>query len=326
MTGSASAARPANGDSEVSIILEGYNHGEGSSLDRLRGSLRAAVRTAIDYGSAEILLADPSGDPEVTAMLDGELAAVRRVDATGLPYDEAKALAISEARGEFILLMDGDVIPDRDDWVARHVSVLRRGAAATSGFTRYEGGFFQMLCSVMDFGYLLPVADRDLRCYASNNTGFRRETLTVCPVAEGPLRCNCYQHADELRRRGTPVRMVTDVPVTHEAQPFWEERFRRGHDQIAACWTNPELPESRLTKLGPLAAPLFYGRDVWLDWRRIARGHRDLGLGRAKTALGIVLFPLLRLPDLAGMVRALVKRRKVPLGRPQTTESPVSSR
>src|SRR5262249_59415740 len=173
----------------------------------------------------------------------------------------------------------------------------------------YEGGFLQTVCTVMDFGFLLPVTDRDLRCYASNNAGFRAETLTACPIPQGPLRCNCYQHADMLRRRGTPSRLVTDASVVHEKQPFLEERVRRGHDQVASCWTNPELPEARLLRLGALAAPLFYARDVILDWNRLLQGRHQLGFGPVTTAAALVLLPVLRLADVAGMVRALVTPR-----------------
>jgi glycosyltransferase involved in cell wall biosynthesis len=298
---SASTAGP-----EVSIIVESYNHGEGSSLGRLRASLVAAIGTAADYGPAEVLLADSSGDPEVERMLTDGLRTVRRVEATGLPYDEAKSRAIAESEGDYVLFLDGDVIPDAADWASRHVAALRKGAAATSGLTRYEGGFLQKLLTVLDFGFLLPAREREVRCYASNNAGFRRESLEACPIPTGPLRCECYYHADLLRRRGTPARMVPDAAGTHERQPFWEERVQRGHDQVAACWVNPELPERRLLKLGPLAAPLFLGRDIALDLRRLWRGRRDLGLGRAQAVAGTLLLPLLRLPDLVGIVRALL--------------------
>jgi len=311
-----------DGAPEVSIIVESYNHGEGSSLERLRRGLRAAVESARDYGPAEVLLADSSADPELLAVLDRDLPEVRRIEATGRRYDEAKEVAISAAGGDYILFFDGDVIPARNDWARRHVSVLRQGAAATSGFTRYEGGFFSALGTVMDFGFLIPVSDRELRCYASNNAGFRREALIACPVPIGPLRCNCYHHADLLRRRGTPARMVPDAAVFHEHQPFWEERICRGHDQVAACWTNPDLPEARLLRLGPLAAPVLYARDVWLDWRRLLQGHRDLGLSRIKAAVGLLLVPILRLVDLAGMLRALIKRRRTPLRAPATQTAP----
>jgi len=318
------AARAA-GEPEVSIIVESYNHAEGSSLERLRLGLRAALGTASDYGPAEVLLADSSDDPELAEMLERDLPEVRRVEATGRPYDDSKSVAVSQARGDYVLFLDGDVIPDREDWAARHVAALRRGAAATSGFTRLEGGFLAALHTVMDFGFLIPVADRELRCYASNNVGFRRETLAACPIPDGPLRCNCYQHAALLRRRGTPARMVADAEVEHEEQPFWEERLRRGHDQVAACWANPELPEARLLKLGPLAAPLFYGRDVVFDWRRLLGGRRDVGLSRAGAAIGLLVFPILRLADLAGIVRALLKRSKARLDAGATQPDPTRS-
>jgi glycosyltransferase involved in cell wall biosynthesis len=309
------------GTPNVSIIVESYNHAEGSSLDRLAMSLRAALRTGAEHG-AEVLLADSSGDPELPAILVDDLAAVRCVDATGHPYDEAKAVAASQARGDYILFLDGDVIPDHDDWATAHVSVLRNGAVATTGFTHYEGGYLQELCTVMDFGFLLPVEDRDARCYASNNAGFQAGLLRECPIPEGPLRCNCYLHADILRSRGTPARIVPAATVAHEKQPFWDERVRRGFDQVGACWTNKSLPESRLLKLGPLAAPLFYARDVLFDWRRILRSRRDVGWGPLKAAAALVVMPFLRLPDLVGIVRALITPPRARVAAPATRTDP----
>jgi glycosyltransferase involved in cell wall biosynthesis len=316
-----SGSSEGTGTPEVSIIVESYNVAEGSSPARLTMSLRAALRTAA-VCDAEVLLADSSGDPEVPAILVDDLSAVRWVDATGHPYDEAKGLAASQARGDYILFLDGDVIPDHEDWATAHVSVLRSRAVATTGFTHYEGGYLQELCTVMDFGFLLPVEDRDARCYASNNAGFRADVLQECPIPEGPLRCHCYEHADLLRRRGTPARLVPAATVAHEKQPFWDERFRRGFDQVGVCWTNKSLPESRLLKLGPLAAPIFYARDVLFDWRRILRSRRDVGWGPLKAAAALVLMPVLRLPDLVGIVRALVTPPRARVAAPATRTDP----
>lgn len=187
-----------------------------------------------------------------------------------------------------------------------HLAVFRAGVHATTGFTRYDGGGWRgAMESVLDFGFMLPAADRDLGCYGSNNAGFRRETLLDEPQPEGPMRCRCYAHAQNLMRRGTPVRMAPDARVVHERVPFVAERYRRGFDLVAACWVDPHLREVRWLRLGRLAAPLFYARAVAQDWRRLAAGRRDLGLPHLQAAAIAPLFPLVRLIDFMGIVRAL---------------------
>jgi hypothetical protein len=289
---------------EVSLVIETYNYAEGSGIDRLASALRAATRLVAEHGRGEVLLTDSAGSPEVASLLRRDFPRVRRIDAAGLEYDLAKALAAESAAGRYVLYLDGDCVPN-SGWLTAHLDRLRRGEMATGGFTRYEGGFLPAVCTVMDFGFLLPRGDRVLPCYASNNSGFRRELLAEAPVPEGPMRCRCYSHAQLLMRRNTPVRMAPDAIVHHEFPHFFSERLRQGYDAVAACWVDPELPEARWLRVGPLLAPALYARNVWLDWWRLMRGWRDLGLMRWQAALALPLFPIFRLVDLVGMVKAL---------------------
>jgi hypothetical protein len=99
--------------------------------------------------------------------------------------------------------------------------------------------------------------------------------------------------------------MTPGARVTHERQAFLPERYRRGFDLVAACWVNPSLPETRLLRLGVLATPLFYLREVVNDQRRLYAGRRELGIRRWQVPFAMVLLPFLRLADLRGIVRAL---------------------
>jgi NADPH-dependent ferric siderophore reductase len=288
---------------EVSVVVESYTHGEGSGIDRVARALRAATATVNEHGAGEVLVADSSADPALAQLLEREFPQLKRVDAAGLGYDEAKLLAAAQARGTYVLYLDGDCIPT-EGWLEQHLAALRSGRAATGGFTRYDGGFLGAIGSVLDFGFLLPVEPRVLDCYAFNNSGFRRDVMLEAPPPDGQMRCRCYAHAQELRRRGLPVWMVPEARVRHERQPFFRERYRQGFDMIAARWVDPALPGARLLKAGPLAAPIFYGHVV-RDWRRLLRSRRDLELTRWQLLPAAVLAALSRLVDLAGMVRAL---------------------
>jgi hypothetical protein len=289
---------------DVSVVVESYNLAEGSALERFRLALQAAAGMLEAHGSGELLVTDAAGDGTVAELLEREFPGARLVDAQGLGYDEAKLKAAAEASSEFVVYLDGDCIPT-GGWLEAHLAALRDGAHATTGYTRYEGGWRGAIETVLDFGFVLPAQDRIAECYTSNNAGFRRSTLLEVPHPAGPMRCRCYAHAQELRRRGTPVRMVPGAQTHHERQPLVDERFRQGFDAIAACWVNPRLRAAPLLRLGPLAAPLFYGRAVTRDWQRVLVGRRELGLARWQAVASLPVFPLLRLIDVVGMVRAL---------------------
>ena len=260
------------------------------------------------HGDGEVLVADSSGDPAFAQLLEEQFPAVRRIDAVGMGYDEAKVKTARAARGSFVVYLDGDCIPDDQEWLSHHLAALRAGAPATGGFTRYDGGFGGAVESVLDFGFLLPAGRRALGCYAFNNSAFRRDLFLEAPPPDGPMRCRCYAHAQLLGHRGTPVQMVPEARVRHERQPLFRERYRQGYDAVAACWTNPALPQTRVLRLGLLAAPLFYSQAVVSDWRRIRNGRRDLELTGWRAPAAAALVPALRLIDFAGMVRALGPR------------------
>jgi hypothetical protein len=289
---------------EVTVVVESYNLAEGTGVERFRQSLGAAVRMVAEHGSAELLVTDVEGDPAFATLLEQDAPHARRVDARGLGYDEAKFEAATHAKGDVVLYLDGDCLPE-PGWLEAHLAAFRAGHDATSGFTRYDGRWRGAIETVLDFGFMLPVDDRPVGCYGSNNAGFRRETLLETRHPDGPMRCRCYAHAQELLKRGTPVRLVPGARVRHARVDFFAERYRRGFDLVAACWVDPTLREARWLRLGPFAAPLFYAEALALDWRRLRAGRRDLGLARWQAAISAPLFPLLRLLDLAGIVRAL---------------------
>ena len=287
----------------VSLVVESYNLAEGSAVDRFRLALASATQMLEDHGGGELLVTDV-GDPTVAELLDREFPAARRVEARGLGYDEAKFKAAVEATSDVVVYLDGDCVP-QPGWLDAHVEALRNGAHATTGLTRYDGGWRGAVESVLDFGFMLPARERVVDCYGSNNSGFRRETLLAVPQPDGPMRCRCYAHAQELRRRGMPVKLVPRARTRHERQPLVRERYRQGFDAVAACWVDRSLPEARLLRLRVFAAPLFYARAVANDWRRVLVGRRDLDLATWQAVASLPVFPLLRLIDLAGMVRAL---------------------
>ncbi len=292
---------------DTSIIVETFNVLEGTSLESLRQALRAATGFSIADGDVEVLLADVTQNPHIRLLLDQEFPQVRRVNVEGFGYDAAKRRAAQQARGRYVVYLDCDCLPD-PGWFEHITRPLRDGrAVATGGFTRYRGGFFFRLQSLLDFGFLIPRSDRPLGCYASNNSAFLRQVLLELPELKGPMRCTCYPHAQLLARRGQAPRLTAEASVIHEPPLIFRERLRQGYDMVAACWVDPQLPEARWLKFGLLAAPLYYGRRVRLDWSTLLSHRSETGLGALGATAALALIPLFRLVDGVGIIGALAQ-------------------
>ena len=291
---------------DTSIVVETYNVLDGTSLQSVRRALGAATAIRASHEGIEILLVDVTGDATIRHLLEQDFPQVRLIDASGSSYDAAKMLAARQARGRYVVYLDCDCVP-APGWFDHITGPLRSGeAVATCGVTRYPGGFFSKLQTLMDFGFLFPVYDRPLGCYVSNNSAFLRELLLRIPAPDGPLRCSCYPHSQMLARRGLAPRLAAQASVSHERPHLLRERLRQGYDAVAVCWVDPRLFEARWLRYGLAAAPLFYFRRVAFDWRLLLDHRDETGLGRGSAGLALGLLPLLRLIDLAGTLAALV--------------------
>ena len=95
---------------EYSILIESFTLQEGGDAARFVRTVEAAVEmTAEDRG--EVLLIDVCGFADLHVAVEERFSAVRMVDAVGLGYDDAKMLAAREARGDYLLYLDGDCLP-----------------------------------------------------------------------------------------------------------------------------------------------------------------------------------------------------------------------
>jgi Glycosyl transferase family 2 len=289
---------------DISIVVETINYQEGSGIALLRRAIDAALTLGSSAEKNEVLLVDVVGDLAVNNLVADSFPRVRRIDALGMGYDAAKSKAVEQAKGDYVVFLDGDCLPE-PGWLERLVGPLRNGACSAGGFSRYHGGFVASVLSIMDFGFLLPRAPRQLGCYASNNVAFQKQAYLDHPIADGPLRCKCYSHARALAHAGRPVLFAPTAVVKHALPPTIRERLRQGYDAVAVCWMDPTLKEAKWTRFGIAAAPKFYWRIVTLDWKRVFAGYQDVELSRWQAFFSLPFFPILRLIDLIGILFAL---------------------
>jgi glycosyltransferase involved in cell wall biosynthesis len=298
-----------NNEIEFSIIIETYNLEEGSSWERLSKAISAALSMAAEENNGEVIVTDVSGSKELEKRLRRAFPKVRIFEASGLGYDDAKSKAAREAaNGKYILFLDGDCIPSTN-WHQYLLNGLKKGdAIACAGYTRYDNnGLLFDLMTIMDWGFFYPIVkNKNLGCYAFNNFGVVKGAFDKFPIPKGDIRCQCYMHAQQMLRCGIPVKFIPEAAATHELPPVIRERTRRGYDTILSCQMDPTLPEARWLRWGIFSVPFFYQWVVRLDIERIYLAKNDLKPTAWKLALIILLFPIFRLLDVAGMLRAFL--------------------
>ena len=272
------------------LVTESFNVVDGQSFAGLRGAV-AALRAIAARGDAEILVTDATGDGSVQALAADAEVPVRVIDAVGLDYDAQKNRAAEAARGHYLAFLDGDCRPLRDDWLETLTAPLREGAAdAVGGLTLYDDPSpAGIAATVMDFGYVWDQPDGRPGCYASNNVAFLRRLRCELPVAEDSgLRCNCYAHAQAWLRNGHRLHFAADAVVLHEPPDVAKERYRRGWDLIAACWSNPLQVEAAQLHATEAAFHWQLRRLQHLDAVRVRLAPAEVGIddGNRDAVLG----------------------------------------
>lgn len=292
---------------EISLVTETFNLEEGQGFEPTRQALFRLCEMARSHGNAEVILADSMPPNLLVASLLQQFPEVRHISRPGLGYEGIKNVAADEARGIYVVYLDSDCLPLSSDWLDHLLRPLREGQArAVTGVTRYRGNWLlHRVMEVLDFGFVIADSSVTVGCYTSNNCAFARDLRVELPAPDGAMRCTCYAHAQLLLRRGFPMRRVREAEVLHELPPVFKERWRRGYDLVAACWVDPDLPETRWLRWGVLAAPVFWWTNLRLDWRRLASMRPRHEWGPARFLAAGMLASVLRLIDFAGIVRAL---------------------
>ena len=296
---------------EVTLVTEAYNLTEGMSYGSFEKATACLLDKVENSENTELILLDPSVDGisyhnRIRSVANSSLVQILRMP--GASYDVLKNLAAKQARGDFIVYLDGDCLPEQSDWLENLLAPLRSGVAeASCGVTRYLGNSTLIeTCSILDFGFLLDVEDGEpVGCYASNNAAFTtRSRREVQPV--GAMRCNCFQHAQNLLHIGRPIVLAKSAPVYHEFPDLRKERYRRGYDLVAAVWSNENSPDGNWLEHSESSYEQeIIDFNIRLDHKRLDTYASLYGLSDKKINAIRRLIPRLRRLDKYGIRAAL---------------------
>ena len=303
----------------VSVVIETVTvreHGSDRSIAELAGPALTALRSQTypaDRIETIVVLDDASRSD--AGEVQRRYPFVRIVSAPRFNYFNAKNTGALEARGDIVALLDADCTPDQE-WLDALVAGFSDGVDVVAGRTRYAGGTLAARTfSVSDFGNVVETSGGAASGFNLNNVAFRRELLLANPLDDRVRRNGgCYLLYHDLRARGVKIGYQRRATVEHGLDVgglgFIRKHFDRGYDGTNV-YRIDERGVLRGTKvfrrLGVLGLVALGGRRILLDWVRIVRDRRQLGIHLATIPYFAVVVLMIWSVEMAGGLTAAVR-------------------
>jgi len=243
--------------------------------------------------------------------------AVKVVSSPASNYFAAKNAGTAAASGDVIALLDGDCEP-ASDWLETLIAPLTSGVAAVGGCTRYTGGSWAARTfSIPDFAYILADENGAASGFNINNVAFPREVLLNHPFDTQISRNGgCYFLFHQLRAEGARILYESRAVVAHgidiDGFGFARKHFDRGYDAVAVYRLdhNAILRGTRLfRRFGGITLAPIIGRRILVDWMRLLRHRRQMGISFFALPYFVVIAFVLRLIELTGGLTAVLTSR-----------------
>jgi hypothetical protein len=241
---------------EITVIVEWENVllSEKQRSELMLARLSEQAR-ALNRSVEVIVVCDPAGADlaglrslltERLGPADDASLPWRLISAPGLHYYEIKNRGAAEARGQIVIMLDSDVIPDAG-WLAELVNPFDGPAVAVVAGNTYldPQGLYSRAFAL---GWIFPRRsetparhDGGTHFWA-NNVAFRREVFARNPFPapdDGSTRGACADLADFLRGQGIHIWETTAAQVSHPPpnglQHFLARAVAEGRDWGQRC-------------------------------------------------------------------------------------------
>ncbi|MBO0766532.1 MAG: glycosyltransferase [Hyphomicrobiaceae bacterium] len=291
----------------VSVIVE-WENAKLSELERANrmleqlGAQMALAARERDLSAELLVLYDSDAvDPAVpsaavAANIDRALwpGTILFVPTPGQRYYEQKNKGAQLAKGDTLIFLDSDVIPD-EGWLQGLLSAMSDPAMSIVGGETYHATetFYDKLFAAF---WVFPPRPSSCGVYPhktfyANNLAVSRPFFLANPFPDAPAyRGQCAQLAKSLREQGFSIyrqgRSSVSHPPPQGARTFVVRALCRGHD--AVYWKG-RYRFAALLHTNPVASFVRWLRELWQVLVRVVTRARAVGLGPvgALTAIGL---------------------------------------
>lgn len=306
----------------VSVVIETVttreDQGSHGLADRLAPTLAAvAVQTYPADLVETIVVLDGTVSEPAAAEIRARFPTVTVAFAGAPNYFAAKNRGAEVASAPIVALLDGDCVP-AFDWLASLLQAFAAGPAVVAGRTRYAGtSWHARTFSVSDFANVVATPD-GASGFNLNNVAFRRELLASHPLdARARRNGGCFLLYHELRELGVRIAYEPRAVVVHgldiDGLGFVRKHFDRGFDGVSVYRLDERavLRGTRMfRRFGALALVPMAGRRMILDWVRLVRDRRQIGISAMAVPYFACVMAGTRLIELAGGLVAVTRRAR----------------
>jgi glycosyltransferase involved in cell wall biosynthesis len=301
----------------VSVVIETVNARTVPTAplaDALEPTMNALARQSVAPDEV-IIVIDDAVDARTTDLIRARYPHVK-IASSGAQsnYFVAKNAGAAVAGGGIVAFLDSDCEAARD-WLEMLLSRFTPDAGGVAGRARYVGGSFAArTLSVPDFALVHEEGSGTSTGMHLNNVAFRRDVLLRYPLDARIRRHGaCYLLFNQLRAAGVRILYEPRARTMHRfpgARTMLRQEFERGYDAVdiyrldAAC----VLRGTRwFRRLGSMALFGIAARRIVIDWTRIIRQHRQIGISAFLLPFYCAVIATVRLLELAGGLRACVR-------------------
>ena len=301
----------------VSVVVETVTAREdstGSLANDLQATLDGLARQSVAPDEILIVI-DGNVDAATADALRRRYPQAQLVSADAQNYFAAKNAGAAAATGDVVALLDSDCVP-APDWLEMLLTRFEPGVDGVAGYTRYSGGsFFARTLSVPDFAHVIEQETGAASGMNLNNVAFRRDVLLRHPL-DARIRRNggCYFLFNQLRAAGGRVVYEPRARTSHGFSGtlvLLKKHFDRGYDGVSVYRLDERcvLRGTRLfRRLGPIALVGLTGRRVVMDWIRMTRKRREIGISAMVIPYFCAVVVMTRSLELLGGMRACMRR------------------
>jgi len=223
---------------------------------------------------------------------------------------ELKNHGVQQARAEWVALLDGDCIPDRD--VLRRFSEVVREepeVVAVSGITTYPGGgLITQVLALLDRSYLDPGRPGYNRFVCGNSPAWRRDVYLKHPLPVNAGAFAARMQSEPLFQMGSLFWFDPEIRFEHPFHGWAMERDLRrckGHGSILSRKLEPKIPFSWVARLGALGVPILVAGSTLVSLRDCLRCRRHFGVRFTELPVALVLAIVVNLLEVPGMLDAI---------------------
>jgi glycosyltransferase involved in cell wall biosynthesis len=310
---------------KVSVVVETITAREGITddplVERVSAALDGVARQTYPKESLEqILVIDGEIDEPDVQELRRRYPAVNIVWSPVSNYLAAKNAGAAVAAGDVIAFLDSDCAPS-PGWLEALVDRFAPGVAAVGGRSRYTDNLLAARTfSIPDFSYALAEEGGVASGFNIHNVAFRREVLLSHPFEERIRRDGgCYLLFHQLRAEGATILHEPRATVEHgfdmRGLGFVHKHFKRGFDgaMVYSLDDRAVLKGTMLVRrFGAAALVPITGRRIVVDWLRLIRHRRQIGIPTLTLPYFMAVGAMTRLIELTGGLATLLPKHSRP--------------